>query len=146
MENASAAFLGAVHRCMRAIRTAIGATRINPALLTRAESLQYEAYLPVLDAEWSKGCRNGAELWRRLKARGFRGSMRVVSEWKTRRRRAEQANDQQLQRIPTARTIARQMTIARDHLSKADTVIIAPSRRACRRSSRPERSSTASRP
>lgn len=181
MENASAAFLGAVHRCMRSIRTAIGATRINPDLLTKAESLQYQgylrreaanaaiqalageglaikeivrrtghsrqlvrhvvrgqrsdifrvrqssldAYLPVLDAQWSHGCRNGAELWRRLKARGYRGSMRVVSEWKTRRRRAEQASDQQLQRIPSARTIARQMTIARDHLSKADTVAIA---------------------
>ena len=34
------------------------------------------------------GHRNGAELWRRLKNQGFRGSLRVVSEWATRRRRA----------------------------------------------------------
>src|ERR1700687_5323363 len=34
MENASAAFLNAVRRSMRAIRTAIGATTINPELLT----------------------------------------------------------------------------------------------------------------
>ena len=74
---------------------------------------------------WDAGCRNGAELWRRLKARGFRGSLRVVTEWTTRRRRAEQATDQQLQRIPSARTIARLMTTARDHLSKTDTVTIA---------------------
>jgi hypothetical protein len=45
MENASAAFLAAVRKSMRAIRTAIGATTINPALLTCAEKLQYEGYL-----------------------------------------------------------------------------------------------------
>jgi Transposase and inactivated derivatives len=45
MENASAAFLGAVRRSMRVIRTAIGATTINPELLTCAERLQFEGYL-----------------------------------------------------------------------------------------------------
>ena len=45
MENASAAFLGAVRRSMRVIRTAIGATTINPDLLTCAERLQFEGYL-----------------------------------------------------------------------------------------------------
>jgi transposase len=45
MENASAAFLDVVPKSMRAIRTAIGATTINPALLTCAERLQYESYL-----------------------------------------------------------------------------------------------------
>jgi transposase len=45
MENSSAAFLGAVRRSMRVIRTAIGATTINPELLTCAERLQYEGYL-----------------------------------------------------------------------------------------------------
>ena len=181
MENASSAFLDAVRKSMRAIRTAVGATVIDPKLLTATERLQYEGflrreetnaailmlasdgvpikqivkrvghsrklvrqvirgertdvfrtrqssldvYLPLLDAQWAAGCRNGAELWRRLKARGFRGSLRVVSEWRTRRRRAETASDQQLQRVPSARTIARLMTTARDHLSKADTVTIA---------------------
>jgi transposase len=181
MENASAAFLDAVRRSMRMIRAAIGATRINPKLLTCAERLQYEGYLrrretnaaitalvrdgvplkeiarrtghsrklvrqvsrgestdifrtrqstldahlPFLDAQWAKGCRNGAELWRRLRAQGFQGSLRVVGEWMTRRRRAEKATDQQLQKVPSARTISRLMTRARDHLSKADTVTIA---------------------
>lgn len=37
MENASAAFLGAVRRSMRVIRTAIGAMTINPELLTCAD-------------------------------------------------------------------------------------------------------------
>lgn len=181
MENASAAFLSAVRKSMRPIRAAIGATTINPELLTCAERLQYEGYLrreetiatilalakdgaaikqivrktghsrnrvrqvlrgdrgevfrtrqssldahlPLLDAQWAGGCRNGAKLWRRLKLDGFRGSQRVVSEWATRRRRAEKASDQQLQKVPSARTIARLMTSARDHMSKADTVTIA---------------------
>ena len=44
-ENASAAFLDAVRKSMRSIRMAIGATTINPELLTCAERLQYEGYL-----------------------------------------------------------------------------------------------------
>src|SRR4051812_26316578 len=40
---------------------------------------------------------DGAELWRRLTARGFRGALRVISEWATRRRRAEKPNARQLQ-------------------------------------------------
>jgi len=181
MENASAAFLGAVRRSMRLIRAAIGTTTINPELLTCAERLQYQGYLrrqetnaaimalirdgvpikeivrrtghsrqlvrhvsrgqstdifrtrqstldahlPFLDAQWAAGCRNGTELWRRLQVQGFQGSLRVVSEWRTRRQRAEKATEQQLQKVPSARTIARLMTTARDYLSKADTVTIA---------------------
>jgi len=181
MENASAAFTDAVRKSMRPIRAAIGATIINPELLTSAERLQYdgyvrreqtntailklagdgvpikqivrltghsrklvrqvirgqrtdvfrvrqsslEAWLPWLDVQWSSGCHNGTELWRRLQAKGFRGSLRVVSEWSTRRRRAGTASDQQLQKVPSARTIARLMTTARDHLSLAETVTIA---------------------
>ena len=181
MENASAAFLDAVRKSMQPIRSAIGATVINPELLTCAERLQYEGFLrreetnaailalakdgipirqivrrtghsrklvrqvtrgertdvfrtrqcsidaqlPFLEAQWTSGCHNGAELWRRLKVQGFRGSSRVVSEWATRRRRAEMATDRQLQKVPSARTIARLMTTARDHLSKSDTVAIA---------------------
>jgi hypothetical protein len=30
-----------------------------------------EAHLPFLDAQWVGGCRNGAELWRRLKRVAF---------------------------------------------------------------------------
>jgi transposase len=130
MENASCAFLDAVRKSMRQIRIVIGATTIDPKLLTAAERLQYEGYLrreetnaailalskngipikqivretghsrklvrqvvrgerhdvfrtkqssldlhlPWLDDQWAAGCRNGAELSRRLTARGFRGS------------------------------------------------------------------------
>lgn len=91
----------------------------------RVRQSSLEAWLPWLDEQWSSGCHNGTELWRRLQTMGFPGSLRVVSEWSTRRRRAETASDQQLQKVPSARTIARLMTTARDHLSKAETVTIA---------------------
>lgn len=181
MENASRAFLDAVRKSMRNIRTVIGATTINPELLTCAERIQYEGYLhreetnsailalakdgiaikqivrrtghsrklvrqiirgersdvfrlrqssldghlPLLDAQWDAGCRNAAELWRCLNAHGFRGSLRVVGEWGTRRRRAEKADASSIQRVPSARIIARLMTTGRDTLSKAETVMIA---------------------
>ena len=99
--------------------------RDEPTDVFRVRQSTIDSYLPVLDTQWSNGCRNGAELWRRLRTQGFRGSSRVVSEWATRRRRAEKATDQQLQKVPSARTIARLMTTARDHLSKVDTVTIA---------------------
>jgi len=181
MENASRAFLDAVRKSMRQIRSAIGAATINPELLTAAERLQYdgylrreeenaailrlseehvpikeivrrtghsrglvrkilrgqrsdifrvresslELYLPWLDTQWMAGQRNGSELWRRLKSQGFRGCLRVVSEWAGRRRRAEKVDAEALARAPSARTIARLMTIGRDHLSKSETVTIA---------------------
>ena len=181
MENASRAFLDAVRKSMRQVRSVIGATTIDPDLLTAAERIQYEGYrrreetnaailtlstngmaikqiarqtghsrklvrqvirgerndvfrtrqssldvhLPWLDEQWASGCRNGAELWRRLRSRGFRGSLRVVGEWATRRRRAEKADAENLQRIPSARTIAHFMTIGRDTLSKTETVTVA---------------------
>jgi transposase len=90
---------------------------------TRQSSL--DAHLPLLDAQRAGGCRNSAKLWRRLKSDGFRGSQRVVSEWATRSRPAEKTSDQRLQKVLSARTIARLMTPACDHMSKADTVTIA---------------------
>jgi transposase len=181
MENASRAFLDAVQKSMRQIRTAIGATTINPTLLTAAERIQYEGYvrreeanaailglakdgvsikeivrrtghsrglvrnvlrgrrsdvfraresslephLQWLDTQWAAGFRNGAGLWRHLNTQGFRGSLRVVTEWTTRRRRAEKAEAQSLRQIPSARTIARLLTFSRDTLSKSETVTVA---------------------
>ena len=91
----------------------------------RQRESSLEAYWPLLEALWTGGCRNGAELWRRLRASGFRGSLRVVREWSTRRRRAERIGDEQLHRVPSARTIARLMSTGRDMLSKTETVTIA---------------------
>jgi transposase len=91
----------------------------------RVRQSSLDAYLPVLDFEWAAGCRNGAELWRRLTDQGFRGSLRVVSEWTTRRRRSDQIQAQGRQKAPSAHTLARLMGMGRDHLTKADSVIVA---------------------
>jgi transposase len=91
----------------------------------RVRSSSLEAYLPWLDEQWAAGRRNGAELWRSLKSRGFRGCPRVVSEWSGRRRRSERMDASALGRAPSARTVARRMTVGRDQLSKAETVTVA---------------------
>jgi transposase len=77
-------------------------------------------FVKQLDADWSNGCRNGAALWRRAKAAGFGGSLRVVAEWATRRRKEEAApaDGVRPRKIPSARSIARMMTSERDTLSK----------------------------
>jgi len=70
-----------------------------------------------LNANWNGGCRNGSELWRRLRAAGYGGSMRVVTEWTTRRRRATRAGADRpgpITTVPPARTIARLLTSERD--------------------------------
>ncbi len=181
MANSSQAFLDAVRKSMRQIRSVLGAAAIDPNLLTAAERLQYEGYLrreetnaailamakdgvaikemvrrtgysrrlirnvlrgqrsdmfrvresslelylPWLDAQWAAGQRNGAALWRQLKQQGFRGSLRVVSEWATRRRRAEQAASGALGRTPASRTIARLLTLGHEALSQKETMTVA---------------------
>ena len=45
MENASRAFLDAVRKSMRQIRSVLGAATLDPELLTAAERIQYEGYL-----------------------------------------------------------------------------------------------------
>jgi transposase len=85
---------GLVRKVIRGLRSDVFRTRESTL----------DRYLSMLDEEWNGGCRNGAELWRRLKARGFAGSLRVVTEWATRRRRAEQATGQHVRKVPSART------------------------------------------
>lgn len=91
----------------------------------RVRESSLELYLPWLDARWESGSKNASALWRRLREQGFRGSLRVVIEWATRRRRSEKAATGSLTRTPAARTIARLLTIGRDSLSKAETVTVA---------------------
>jgi hypothetical protein len=79
---------------------------------------------PWLEGEWRAGCRNRAELWRRLRDSGFTGSLRVVGEWAMRRRRSEQIPDGALGQVPSTRRLARLITIARDGLTKADATVV----------------------
>ncbi len=106
---------GVVRKVLRGQRSDVFRVREN----------SLELYLPWLDAQWAAGQHNGAELWRCLKSHGFRGCLRVVTEWAARRRRAEQLGASTLSRAPSARTIARLMTIGRDYLSRSDTVTVA---------------------
>jgi transposase len=46
----------------------------------------HEAFLT---RRWAEGCRNGARLWRELRAQGYRGGQRSVVRWTTRQRREE---------------------------------------------------------
>jgi transposase len=96
----------------------------------RCRSNTLEPHLAWLDAEWAAGCRNGAELWRRLRSSGFRGSLRVVAEWTTRRRRSENAGRETLRKVPPARVLGRLMLNERDHLTKEDAITVATIERA----------------
>lgn len=90
----------------------------------RVRQTSLEPHLPWLEAQWDAGLQNGAELWRQLRLAGFCGSLRVVSEWATRRRRAEKAENG-LGHAPTARTIVRLMTLERINLTKAQAMTVA---------------------
>jgi transposase len=109
---------GLVRQIIRTGRTDIFRTRMS----------SLEPFLVRLDKEWAAGCHNGAALWRKLKAAGFNGSHRVVAEWATRRRKEESAayDDRRPRKSPSARAIARMMTVERDKLSKtiASTIAI----------------------
>ncbi|MEZ0135672.1 helix-turn-helix domain-containing protein [Novosphingobium resinovorum] len=88
----------------------------------RSRESSLDAWSLTLEAEWNVGCRIGAELWRRLKASGFAGSLRVVSEWATRRRRDEKLGHSGGAGL-SARTIARSMTTERE-TGSAQTALI----------------------
>ena len=90
----------------------------------RVRSSSLEPWTERLDAEWSGGCRNGSELWRRIRAAGYHGSARVVSEWTTRRRRDERAGAAP-RKSPSASVIARCLTTNRDTGSAQAAMIVA---------------------
>ncbi len=106
---------GTVRRVVRGGRTDMFRTREN----------SLDPYRDKLEAEWQGGCHVGAELWRRLRAAGFKGGLRVVTEWVTRKRRDEAAVPSgRPRKLPSARVIAKMMTTDRDHLSADDARLI----------------------
>ena len=107
---------GRSRNCVRAIARGDRGEMFRP----RASSL--DAHLDWLSREWDNGCRNGAELWRRLRVRGYAGSLRVAAEWATRRRRDE--TDELPRRCPSSRMIARLMMLGPERLSRADLVLV----------------------
>ncbi|WP_354199381.1 ISL3 family transposase [Aquamicrobium terrae] len=91
----------------------------------RVRQSSLEGWLPWLDSRWEQGSRNASALWREMRSKGFHGQSGVVSEWARRRRLAEKANQNALARTPSARSIARLMTLARDDLTKSDAILVA---------------------
>ena len=112
-------------RSRKFVREVVRGGRTEP-FRPRGHSL--EPWLDRLNTEWSGGCRNGAELWRRLRAAGFAGSLRVVTEWATRQRRADTPGAPL--RCPAPRALARLLTTARDKLTRTEAVIVATAERA----------------
>ena len=90
----------------------------------RCRASMLQPYLDRHGSEWAAGCRNGAELWRRLRDIGFGGGLRVVTEWATRRRRAETVGHETRRTVPPARQLSRLMTTRREHPSKADAITV----------------------
>jgi len=56
--------------------------------LHRPRMHSLDPWRAVLERRWVEGCRNGAQLWRDLRDAGFKGGMRVVTEWASRQRLA----------------------------------------------------------
>lgn len=79
----------------------------------------------MLDRLWAGGCQNGAELHRRLQVVGCRGSLRVVTEWATRRRHDASHTTKLRRKCPSARTIAKMMTTHRDNDARRQAALLA---------------------
>ena len=106
-------------RSRKLVRDIVRGGRAEPHQ-SRASSI--EPWLDRLNAEWGAGCRNGAALWRRLRDDGFPGSLRVVTEWATRRRRDDATA---APRCPSPRALTRLLTLARDKLTRTQAIIVA---------------------
>jgi transposase len=58
------------------------------AVRTRHVGSRLDPFLPYLCRRWSEGCRNGSQLWRELRERGYRGSRKMVAVWTQHQREA----------------------------------------------------------
>ena len=99
--------------------------------LHRPRMHSLDLWRAMLERRWAEGCRNGARLWRELRDAGFKGGMRVVTEWANRQRLAEPerrvgpapASATQRSRQPAAypaRRVARMLTADLEVLADPD--------------------------
>ncbi|WP_408904184.1 ISL3 family transposase [Rhodovastum atsumiense] len=88
----------------------------------------HEAYLA---RRWAEGCRNGAQLWRELRAQGYRGGMRSVVRWTTQQRRQEGTGEAETVRrisawpAPSSRRCARILGTPPDRLDDTERAFLA---------------------
>jgi len=133
-ENASVLALARAGVALKEIRRRTGLSRGTIRRIVRGErddvfrprQSSLAPYERMLEDLWAEGCHNGADLHRRLRAAGFKGSLRVVTEWATRRRQDVAAADRQVSRKgPSARTVAKIMTTHRNGDSAQQIMLLA---------------------
>jgi transposase len=91
----------------------------------RVRASTLDAWVEPLERGWKGGCRSGAALWRMIKAEGFGDSLRVVSEWATRKRRDAAAPSGRPRKAPSAKTLARLLTTQRESGSADAALLVA---------------------
>jgi len=127
--------LKAVGVSIKRIATVIGAERktIRRWLRAGAASLWRKPprgsilgpYHEYLGGRWNEGCRNAAQLWRELVARGFTGRPGTVRHWAGRRRKRELPStnaNSGTDQPPSTRQVARLLMADGDRLSEAEQV------------------------
>jgi len=80
-------------------------------------------YHEYLDSRWNEGCRNAAQLWRELVARGFTGRPGTVRHWAGCRRKGELPGTSAISgthQPPSTRQVARLLMAGGDGLSKME--------------------------
>ena len=88
----------------------------------------HEAYL---GRRWDEGCHNAAQLWRELRAQGFRGGVRSVERWAARRRPEEGTGAANAIRpaavwpAPSSRRCARMLGMPPDRLDAKEQAFVA---------------------
>jgi transposase len=68
-----------MHR--RLVRQYIRLGTVPPRTPYPRRPCELDTYADYLAQRWREGCHNGAQLWRELRARGFRGSSTRVRQW-----------------------------------------------------------------
>jgi hypothetical protein len=84
------------------------ASRGESTDMFRIRQSTIDAHLPFLDAQWASAVGMEQNSGAACRLRGFQGSLRVVSEDTA--ATSGKATDQQVQKVPSARTIMRLMT------------------------------------
>jgi len=88
----------------------------------------HDAYL---GRRWDEGCHNAAQLWRELRAQGFRGGVRSVERWAARRRPEEGTGAVDAIRpaavwpAPSSRRCARMLGMPTDRLDVKEQAFVA---------------------
>ena len=88
----------------------------------------HEAYL---GRRWDEGCHNAAQLWRELRARGFRGSVRSVERWAAHQRPQEgmravgEIRPAAVWPAPSSRRCARMLGMPVDRLDTKEQTFVA---------------------